>query len=85
VLQQTINVIALLYIHLISEVIGQMQAEIKTVRLHMGTHQTLMALAGAMQAEKGDRVSANEAISMLLSEHLAYSEYTAEDTIQSRS
>lgn len=51
-----------------------MQAEIKTVRLDYMTHQCLMSLAGRMQAEKGNRVTANEAVLMLLSEHLGTSE-----------
>jgi hypothetical protein len=47
-----------------------MNSEVKNVRLHYPTYQCLMALAGELQAEKGNRVSADETISMLLSEHL---------------
>jgi hypothetical protein len=58
-----------------------MNSVAKNVRLQYGTYQCLMALAGELQAEKGNRVTADETVSMLLSEHLD----KEIDTRQSRS
>jgi hypothetical protein len=48
-----------------------MQASVKNVRLRYRTYQSLMALAGELQAEKGNRVTANDTVAMLLNDYLA--------------
>ena len=49
---------------------GHMQAVVKNVRLHYETYKCLMALAGELQAEKGNRVTADETVAMLLNDYL---------------
>jgi len=48
-----------------------MQAVVKNVRLHYETYKCLMALAGELQAEKGNRVTADETVTIFLSDYLA--------------
>lgn len=46
-------------------------SEVKNVRLHYKTYQCLMALAGTLQATRGNRVTANDTVAMLLSDYIS--------------